>query len=93
MGGMTKSMKTSSTPSRADFERLRTECESLRTDVESLRNRVQEQAREIHTQFVRSAEMQAVLDEERIANEPHRNLAAQNISRPHSLEDGRVRKA
>jgi len=59
-------------PTRAEFERLTEEYERLRTEVESLHVRVQEQAREAHTQFVRIAEMQAVLDEERIAaGRPH----------------------
>jgi len=55
-------------PSRAEFDRLKKESEHLRNDIDALRNRVQEQANEIRTQFVRIAEMQAVLDEERMAN-------------------------
>lgn len=59
-------------PSREEFERLKEESKRLRSDIDVLRQRVQEQAREIRTQFVRIAEMQAVLDEERMANgRPH----------------------
>ena len=54
-------------PTRAEFDRLKAEYERMRLDMEALRQRVQDQAREIKTQFVRIAEMQAVLDEERIA--------------------------
>lgn len=43
------------------------ECERLRGEMDSLQHKVQEQSREIQTQFIRIAEMQAVLDEERIA--------------------------
>jgi hypothetical protein len=58
--------------SRAEFERVRAHCEQLRDEIEALRQRVQEQAREIRTQFIRMAEMQAILDEERIAaGKPH----------------------
>lgn len=54
-------------PTRTDFERLKTEFERLRGEMDSLQHKVQEQSREIQTQFIRIAEMQAVLDEERIA--------------------------
>ena len=60
-------MTTGRAPTRAEFERLRIECDRLRADTETLRQRIQEQGREVKTQFVRMAEMQAILDEERIA--------------------------
>ncbi len=60
------------TPTRTEFERLKAEYERLLGEVEILRQRVQEQSRELRTQFVRMAEMQAVLDEERMAaGRPH----------------------
>jgi len=55
-------------PTRAEFERLKTHCEELQAHIEALRVRLEDQAREIRTQFIRIAEMQAILDEERIAN-------------------------
>lgn len=61
-------MATRRPPSRAEFDRLREESAQLRSDIEALRQRVREQAGEIRTQFVRIAEMQAVLDEERMSN-------------------------
>lgn len=60
-------------PSRAEFDRLKKESERLRSDIDALVQRVQEQASEIRTQFVRIAEMQAVLDEERMSNGRPRN--------------------
>lgn len=60
-------------PLRTEFDRLRKESERLRSDIDALGQRVQEQANEIRTQFIRIAEMQAVLDEERMANGRPRN--------------------
>jgi len=58
---------TSRLPTRAEFDRLKAHCEELQGHVEAMRQRIEEQAREIRTQFIRIAEMQAILDEERIA--------------------------
>jgi len=55
-------------PTRAEFEDLRLQYERVSVELDLLRKRIQDQAREIKTQFVRIAEMQAILDEERIAN-------------------------
>ena len=52
---------------RSEHEALRIECERLRRDVDALREQVREQANELRIQFKRIAEMQAILDEERIA--------------------------
>src|SRR5262249_44792924 len=57
------------TPTRADFERLQAECAHLRADVEALKDLIRAASAEMKTQFTRIAQMQAVLDEERLADE------------------------
>jgi hypothetical protein len=58
----------SKTISRAEFERLKADHDALMADVNDLRDRLTAQANELKVQFQRIAEMQAVLDEERLAN-------------------------
>jgi hypothetical protein len=58
----------SGTPTRAEYEQLKEDQERICRELESIRRRVEEQARELKVQFTRIAEMQAILDEERIAN-------------------------
>ena len=52
----------------ADYERLRADHERLATEVNTLREVTTQLRSELKTQFTRIAEMQAILDEERIAN-------------------------
>jgi predicted nucleic acid-binding Zn-ribbon protein len=61
-------MGTKGNPSRAEFERLKTQCDRLRGEVEMLRAEMLRQADELKTQFTRIAQMQAILDEERHVN-------------------------
>src|SRR5262245_62415171 len=56
-------------PSRAEFDRLTAECERLRAAYDALRRQVLEQQQQLKVQFTRIAEMQAILDEERIAGD------------------------
>ena len=55
-------------PTRADFERLSADHARLRADVDALRAQFRQLAEELHTQFIRIAQMQAILDEQRIAD-------------------------
>jgi hypothetical protein len=52
----------------AEFEHLKTECERLRADFEALRDHMVQQAEQLKIQFARTAQMQAVLDEQRLPN-------------------------
>jgi septal ring factor EnvC (AmiA/AmiB activator) len=61
---------TKTPPTRADFDRLAAEFARLRTEVDALRARFRQQAEELKTQFTRIAQMQATLDEQRIADTP-----------------------
>jgi hypothetical protein len=54
-------------PTRAEFARLKREFDELRGGIDLIRIRFQAQSRDIRTQFTRIAEMQAILDEDRIA--------------------------
>jgi hypothetical protein len=53
---------------RAEHERLKAENIRLLADVAALRESIREVRAELRTQFTRIAEMQAILDEERVAN-------------------------
>jgi hypothetical protein len=59
-------LKGSRTPTRAEYKRLKADYERLRSEFDALRQRVYEQAQELKVQFTRIAEMQAILDEERL---------------------------
>jgi hypothetical protein len=48
--------------------RLKADTERLRDEVSQLREQVEQQSRELRTQFTRIAEMQAILDGERLSN-------------------------
>jgi hypothetical protein len=64
-------------PTRGEFDRLKADFDRLRADVEALRDRVLQQTEELKTQFTRIAQMQAILDEERMASvHPSRRLPA-----------------
>ena len=58
----------SATPTRAEYEQLKEDHERVCRELEVIRDRVEEQSRELRVQFTRIAEIQAILDEERIAN-------------------------
>ena len=66
--------------SRAEFLRLKAECESVKAQLQELREIARQQSADLKVQFTRIAEIQAILDEERIANnrprEPRRLLPA-----------------
>jgi len=53
---------------RRECERLRAYCARLREDVEILRDAVQQHSTVLKVQFQRIAELQAILDEERVVN-------------------------
>ena len=61
-------LKGSRAPSRAEYSRLKTDYERLRSEMDALRQRVLEQSRELKVQFTRIAEIQAILDEERLSD-------------------------
>jgi predicted secreted Zn-dependent protease len=60
--------KGSRSPTRAEYNRLKADCERLRSEMEALRQRVLEQSHELKVQFTRIAEIQAILDEERMTD-------------------------
>ena len=53
---------------RTEHERLRAEHLRLVAEVTTLRENMEQLRAELRTQFTRIAEMQAILDEERMAN-------------------------
>ena len=51
-------------PTRADYERLKSECRRLRAEMDCIRETMRRQRQELQTQFTRIAEMQTTLNEE-----------------------------
>jgi len=63
-------MATVKPPTRADFQRLKASHEQLKRHVDELRESLRLARQELRTQFLRIAEMQAILDEERRVDAP-----------------------
>src|SRR5262245_56580365 len=61
------SMPTS-VPTHAEYAHLKGEFEALRAEVEGLKEHARQQRAELQIQFKRIAEIQAILDEERLAS-------------------------
>src|SRR5436190_12966850 len=56
------------TLTQAEFERLRAECDRLRIEMTVLQETARQQRADLQIQFTRIAEMQAILDEERMTH-------------------------
>jgi len=61
-------MARNGAPTSADYASLKVQFDALRAEVDMLKEESRRQRDELQIQFKRIAEMQAILDEERIAN-------------------------
>jgi hypothetical protein len=74
-----------SAPTRAEYELLKAECAELRAHVEAIRGQMAEFAKDARIQFQRTAEIQAILDEEW-----RQDSSARAVSH-HAKPDGKAR--